>query len=171
MAWGNGNEIYSLAGIRAQARKRAKSARRASKREKQATFNDQVQSAIAAGIPVTIIPYQGKPHYDHAKPRKRDKIAELEATIAALKKDRPQAPVYRPGMGSEFYSTREWRSLRYDVIRASNGKCVECNRSKFDGIIIHVDHIKPRSKYPELELVFANLQLLCEDCNLGKSNK
>ena len=171
MAWGNGNEIYSLAGIRAQARKRAKIARKASKREKQASFDDQVESAIAAGIPITIIPYQGKPSYNHAKPRKRDKIAELEATIATLKRERPQAPVYRPGMGSEFYQTREWRSLRFDVIRASDGKCKLCGRSRDDGIIIHVDHIKPRSKHPLLELLFENLQVLCEDCNLGKSNK
>ena len=35
---------------------------------------------------------------------------------------------------------------------------------------IHVDHIKPRSKYPELELDINNLQVLCEDCNIGKSN-
>lgn len=33
---------------------------------------------------------------------------------------------------------------------------------------MHVDHIKPRSKYPALELVLSNLQVLCEDCNLGK---
>jgi hypothetical protein len=35
---------------------------------------------------------------------------------------------------------------------------------------IHVDHIKPRSSYPELELDIKNLQVLCRDCNLGKSN-
>lgn len=35
---------------------------------------------------------------------------------------------------------------------------------------MHVDHIKPRSKYPELELEFTNLQILCADCNLGKRN-
>src|SRR5262249_39926358 len=30
------------------------------------------------------------------------------------------------------------------------------------------DHIKPRSKFPELELELGNLQVLCADCNLGK---
>jgi 5-methylcytosine-specific restriction endonuclease McrA len=34
-----------------------------------------------------------------------------------------------------------------------------------------VDHIKPRSTHPKLALAFDNLQLLCEDCNIGKSNK
>ena len=47
-----------------------------------------------------------------------------------------------------------------------------CGRSKkIHGIVIHVDHIKPRSIYPDLALTYDNLQLLCEDCNLGKGNK
>lgn len=33
---------------------------------------------------------------------------------------------------------------------------------------IHVDHIKPRSIFPSLELDISNLQILCEACNLGK---
>ena len=46
-----------------------------------------------------------------------------------------------------------------------------CGRSpKEHGIVIHVDHIKPRSKYPKLELAFDNMQLLCAACNYGKSN-
>jgi 5-methylcytosine-specific restriction endonuclease McrA len=36
------------------------------------------------------------------------------------------------------------------------------------GSVMHVDHIKPRWKYPELSLSFENLQVLCKDCNLGK---
>ena len=36
--------------------------------------------------------------------------------------------------------------------------------------MVHVDHIKPRSKYPKLALVKSNLQVMCEDCNLGKVN-
>jgi len=74
-------------------------------------------------------------------------------------------------MASDFYDTWEWRDLRWQVLTASNGKCKVCNRGKDNGIILHVDHIKPRSKFPALELVFDNLQVLCEDCNIGKSNK
>lgn len=33
---------------------------------------------------------------------------------------------------------------------------------------MHVDHIKPFSRYPELAMKLSNLQLLCEDCNQGK---
>lgn len=81
-------------------------------------------------------------------------------------------PAYRQGMKNEFYQTREWRSVRYDVIRSSNGKCVLCGRSPaLHGIVLHVDHIKPRSKFPALELDRKNMQVLCEDCNIGKGAK
>jgi len=66
-----------------------------------------------------------------------------------------------------FYSSRPWRELRYSVLRQSGGRCMCC---KSDDKQLHVDHIKPRSKYPHLELDRANLQVLCVDCNLGKSN-
>jgi 5-methylcytosine-specific restriction endonuclease McrA len=65
----------------------------------------------------------------------------------------------------EFYSSRDWRKLRYEVLR-KNRKCGLCG----DDRRLHVDHIKPISKYPSLALNLSNLQILCEDCNLGKSN-
>ena len=71
-----------------------------------------------------------------------------------------------------FYVSKEWRRVRYRVIKKYEGACMACGRSKKEhGIVIHVDHIKPRSKHPNLALHINNLQLLCEDCNLGKSNK
>jgi len=72
----------------------------------------------------------------------------------------------------DFYMSREWRSLRVRVLEKYECKCMMCGRSpKLHNVVVHVDHIKPRSKHPELSLAFDNLQLLCEDCNLGKSNK
>jgi 5-methylcytosine-specific restriction endonuclease McrA len=72
----------------------------------------------------------------------------------------------------DFYQSPEWRMLRVRVLEKYECKCMMCGRSpKAHGIAIHVDHIKPISKAPELCLEFNNLQLLCEDCNLGKSNK
>ena len=72
----------------------------------------------------------------------------------------------------DFYFSREWRRLRVKVLERYECKCMMCGRSPHShGIVIHVDHIKPKSKHPELALNFDNLQLLCEDCNLGKSNK
>ena len=73
---------------------------------------------------------------------------------------------------TDFYVSKEWRRLRYRVIKKYDAACMACGRSKkHHGIVIHVDHIKPRSKYPDLALHINNLQLLCEDCNLGKGNK
>jgi len=72
----------------------------------------------------------------------------------------------------DFYFSREWRALRVRVLEKYSCECMMCGRSpQIHGVVIHVDHIKPKSKYPELALTFTNLQLLCEDCNLGKSNK
>lgn len=71
----------------------------------------------------------------------------------------------------DFYKSEEWRKLRYRVIQKYGAKCMLCGRSHSEhGVVIHVDHIKPRSKHPELDLNFDNLQVLCEDCNIGKSN-
>jgi hypothetical protein len=72
----------------------------------------------------------------------------------------------------DFYHSREWRELRTRVLEKYGCACLMCGRTyREHKVIIHVDHIKPRSKYPELSLDYNNLQILCEDCNLGKSNK
>lgn len=71
----------------------------------------------------------------------------------------------------EFYYSREWRELRVKALVKYGRKCCLCGRGVEDGIVLHVDHIKPRSKRPDLELDINNLQILCEDCNLGKSNR
>ena len=73
---------------------------------------------------------------------------------------------------SKFYLSRDWLELRVRVFEKYECKCMMCGRSpKYHNVVIHVDHIKPRSKYPELSLVFENMQILCAACNLGKSNK
>ncbi len=73
---------------------------------------------------------------------------------------------------SEFYRSRDWLSLRVRVLEKYECKCMMCGKSpKIHGIVIHVDHIKPRSRNPELSLTFENLQLLCGDCNMGKGNR
>lgn len=68
-----------------------------------------------------------------------------------------------------FYKTEAWRRLRFRALELYGCKCGACGR-KPPEVVLHVDHIKPRSKYPKLELDITNLQILCEDCNVGKSN-
>lgn len=77
---------------------------------------------------------------------------------------------YRMMADDQFYKSTKWRELRHVALVNSGARCTLCGASAKDGIQLHVDHIKPRSKYPELALDLDNLQILCEDCNLGKSN-
>lgn len=105
-----------------------------------------------------------------ATPKKKQ--PSRSAKYKAKHNSYPEVPPYKIGMGKPFYQTREWRELRWKVLSKSDGCCNACGRSnKVHGIVIHIDHIKPRSRFPELELVESNLQLLCEDCNIGKGSK
>jgi 5-methylcytosine-specific restriction endonuclease McrA len=69
--------------------------------------------------------------------------------------------------GVDFYNSRSWMILRYQALKSYGRKCRACESVEGP---FHVDHIKPRSKYPHLELELSNLQILCKLCNLGKSN-
>lgn len=77
----------------------------------------------------------------------------------------------RETVTTTFYNRPEWKALRYEVLREDGAKCVGCNSGRESGAVLHVDHIRPRSVFPELALERSNLQILCADCNLGKSNK
>lgn len=65
-----------------------------------------------------------------------------------------------------FFSSRDWLKIRFKVLTTYPRKCMCCGSTEN----LHVDHIKPVSRYPELKLDFNNLQILCKSCNLGKSN-
>ena len=60
--------------------------------------------------------------------------------------------------------------LRFLVMKRDNFKCCNCGRSPAttQGLELHIDHIKPWAKGGET--VLENLQTLCSDCNLGKSD-
>lgn len=66
-----------------------------------------------------------------------------------------------------FYFKDEWRALRVRVLQDFGSVCMKCGGNQR----ISVDHIKPRSLYPELELEYDNLQVLCTPCNSSKSNR
>ena len=70
-----------------------------------------------------------------------------------------------------FFKGKAWLSLRYQVLAERGARCECCGASSKDGAKMQVDHIKPRSKYPELALDKSNLQMLCRTCNMGKSNR
>lgn len=61
-------------------------------------------------------------------------------------------------------------SLRYAVLKRDHFRCVKCGRSPASsGVSLHVDHIQAWANGGES--VERNLQTLCSDCNLGKSDK
>ena len=96
-------------------------------------------------------------------PSKKNLIAHIEILEDFIKSRGGNLKV--PMKSSDFYRSDQWRQLRYRVIQKNGGTCMACKATDKP---IHVDHIKPRSLYPELELDEDNLQILCEDCNLGK---
>lgn len=105
----------------------------------------------------------------------RTKARWQNAVIFLEKGNAPKSekPLFRETAAQRmaFYASSEWRAIRFDVLKANDGRCELCGSSKHDGARLHVDHIEPRSKKPELSLAASNLQVLCEDCNLGKSNR
>ncbi|KAF0133244.1 MAG: hypothetical protein FD145_1389 [Candidatus Saganbacteria bacterium] len=69
------------------------------------------------------------------------------------------------------YSRNIPLSMRIRVLDRDNFRCVFCGRSPTTdiGIKLHIDHITPFSKGGKTTI--DNLQTLCQECNLGKSNK
>jgi hypothetical protein len=61
------------------------------------------------------------------------------------------------------------KHLRYKILSRDAFKCRICGIGASDGTTLHVDHIIPQSKGGLTE--DWNLQCLCIDCNLGKSNR
>ncbi len=71
---------------------------------------------------------------------------------------------------AEYQRSKMNQSLRYEVMKRDGFRCVLCGRSAIeDHVRLHVDHIRPVSKGGKTEM--SNLRTLCQDCNLGKSDK
>jgi len=66
-----------------------------------------------------------------------------------------------------FYRSPEWRALRVRVFAAWGRDCLICGKNIEP---MTIDHVYPRSKFPELELEFTNCQPACSPCNRKKSN-
>ncbi len=72
-------------------------------------------------------------------------------------------PLVRIDLWSDENKER-WQKLRYDAFLKYGRKCMLCGATNK----LHVDHIKPKAVFPELCWDINNLQVLCEDCNMGK---
>jgi 5-methylcytosine-specific restriction endonuclease McrA len=69
-----------------------------------------------------------------------------------------------------FYRSYDWQKVRYATLIKYGKICMVCGSGPKQGIVIHVDHIKPLRKYWHLRLDPTNTQILCENCNHGKGN-
>jgi 5-methylcytosine-specific restriction endonuclease McrA len=73
-----------------------------------------------------------------------------------------------------FYKSWDWRTLRMKVIKKYGRRCMCCGSTPGDldtsgaPVRIVVDHIKPLAKFWQLRLVPSNLQIMCDECNMGK---
>lgn len=96
----------------------------------------------------------------HRKNNKNKRIT-LQDLIDNL--DKPRIKVL--SKSNAFIARPEWKALRLQVINHYGANCMRCG--SVDNI--NVDHIRPKSKYPELALDFDNLQVLCWSCNKEKN--
>ena len=62
----------------------------------------------------------------------------------------------------KFYNSEEWKKLRTEVFTRDNFTCQDCN--KYGGYL-EANHIKARSRHPDLKLVASNIETLCKPCH------
>ena len=97
-------------------------------------------------------------------------VEQIKKKKRKSKRAKKKERVEKRAISDNFYNSYAWRKLRYVAIKMCGAKCQCCGRSAADGFVMHVDHIKPRKKFPELALSLSNLQVLCNLCNHGKGN-
>lgn len=115
---------------------------------------------------------RGAQYFRSGKKRKRKMVCSTEC-LDKNKKPLPPKRKYLKSVAeknksADFYLDGKWRVLRYEVLMDRGAKCEACGSTPKDGFKMHVDHIKPRSKFPQLQYDKNNLQILCEPCNMGK---
>lgn len=109
--------------------------------------------------------------YSERKERVEKRSAKIGLKPVKVKADAPSSI-----LKDEFYKSWEWRTLRMEAIQAHGRSCQCCGAApgqKYasgEPVRICVDHIKPISKHWHLRLDLSNLQILCDECNMGKGN-
>ena len=96
-----------------------------------------------------------------AESKKREPFVDAEIErLATERKDSMD-------LAKTFYRSAEWKLLREQIMNQHQNVCRMCNRV-LDRSEITIDHIMPRSKFPDLPLVANNMQVLCRPCNSSK---
>ena len=113
-------------------------------------------------------------------PNKHDYQAQWEILCRFAKRNDIRTPIYKDiqsrkrnknetlGKTEDKIFTK-WRLVRYQALKRSDGRCECCGATpRSSREPLHVDHIKPKSLFPEVQFDLNNLQVLCADCNIGK---
>lgn len=86
-------------------------------------------------------------------------------------------PKLLPGQKPGFLKSQAWRTARVKCMELNKQqfghlRCMQCGRTELQGVESwHCHHIRSRSNWPELALAQDNLTMLCDDCNMGMSNR
>ncbi|PSK81154.1 HNH endonuclease [Prolixibacter denitrificans] len=70
-------------------------------------------------------------------------------------------------LSDNFYNSTDWGKVRNWALGNLENRCVFCGSMEN----LSVDHIYPRSKYPDKALDPMNTQILCSKCNSSKGNR
>lgn len=87
---------------------------------------------------------------------------------------KPVKPEKRESRRSKFYKSWDWRTLRMEALKRHGAVCQCCGAKRGDvstagePIRICVDHIRPLATHWHMRLDPDNLQILCDECNMGK---
>jgi hypothetical protein len=94
-----------------------------------------------------------------------EKSNSAENEVEEIEKSYPIESIYKHKTSRNI----SWR-LRFIIMRRDNFKCQKCGRSPATDskVILHVDHKKAWSRGGES--IPENLETLCMECNIGKSN-
>ena len=82
--------------------------------------------------------------------------------LSALKKEIPMTNTIR-----NRYKRKE---IKEALIKETSGKCAYCESKLLHISYGDIEHILPKSKYPELYVEWTNLTLSCELCNRNGKN-
>jgi 5-methylcytosine-specific restriction endonuclease McrA len=136
-------------------------------------FVNRANSEVAANLPIY-------PEHDSSYLANRTDPTESSTTdVVGSSRPQPASQINaRPGVARRVQTNVKPEDrrdptigLRFKVLQRDQFRCKLCGRSPSTelGCILHVDHIVPFSKGGKT--TFENLQTLCSDCNVGKSNR
>ncbi|MBP6194309.1 MAG: HNH endonuclease [Methyloversatilis sp.] len=102
--------------------------------------------------------------------RAREIYSQYESNPYLINDPNFRDEFFRVGAASHSWNLKESaRTEGWTVYgRATGWKCQGCGKMIYDRRQAHVDHIKPKSKYPHLAYLRSNLQILCARCNSHK---